>query len=135
LSKETITSHPLRPHQQAAHELSVGNDGLLYQEGQRYSTGDWEESRYVMGVDGKIYADRKDRMNGVHPDNHSSFLAGAQPAAAAGELVAHRGVIESVDNLSGHYAPSAAHMQQLIDELERRGVDTSGIRQTDISRR
>jgi len=120
------TTHPLRPEQQAAHELQVGSDGFVYQGGRRFSTGTWDESRYVMGADGKMYADRPVRTDGMFPDNHTSFLAG-QPAAAAGEVEAHGGVIKSVNNSSGHYAPTVRHTDQMLEELKTRGVDTSRI--------
>lgn len=88
-----------------------------------------------MAIDGTLYADRKERFDGKFPDNHSSFLGGERLAAAAGELTAHAGVIHSVNNLSGHYAPPDACTQQLFQELERRGVDTSSIKRTDVTRR
>ncbi|MFJ2991145.1 hypothetical protein [Pandoraea sp. NPDC087047] len=127
LTISQATTHPLRPEQQVTHELQVGADKRVYQNGRRFSTGQWEESRYVMGADGKMYADRPDRQNGAFPDNHTSFLAGQQPAAAAGEITAHNGVIESLNDLSGHYAPTSRHTQQMLNELHERGVDTSSI--------
>ena len=63
----TRTTLPLRPDQQVAHELEVGSDGLVYQDGRRFSTGAWDESRYVMDPVGKIYADRPVR-DGGHAD-------------------------------------------------------------------
>lgn len=135
LALQTTTSYPLKPPHREAHELNVGADGRVYQEGRRYSTGSAAESRYVMAVDGTLYADRKERLDGKYPDNHSSFLGDTQPAAAAGEITAHAGVIHSIDNHSGHYAPTDAHTQQLFQELERRGLDTSSIQRTDVTRR
>jgi hypothetical protein len=130
----TIPLHsdtPLSEERQAALELSVQSDGFVYQNGRRFSTGEWDETRYVMDGSGRMFADRPERdpMVDWFPMNHSSFLRG-EPAAAAGELTAHGGVIQSMNNLSGHYGPLPAHMQQMLDELQARGVNTSQIATT-----
>jgi hypothetical protein len=127
----TIPLHsdtPLSEGRQAELELHVRDDGFVYQNNRRFSTGEWDETRYVMNGEGRIFADRpqRDPMVDWSPMNHSSFLRG-EPAAAAGGLTAHGGVIATVDNLSGHYAPRPEHMQQMLDELEARGIDTSQI--------
>ncbi|VVE12038.1 hypothetical protein [Pandoraea anhela] len=122
------TTFPVRAEQQATHELQVKN-GLVYQNNRRFSTGEWEETRFVMGADGKMFADRPDRGDVPFPDNHTSFLRG-EPAAAAGELTAHGGVIETMNNFSGHYAPTNNHTKQMLSELESRGVDTTKIKTT-----
>ncbi|WP_186166033.1 hypothetical protein [Burkholderia gladioli] len=122
------STYPLSSEQRAEHELKVGDDGLVYQNNRRFSTGQWEESRYVMGEDGRMFADRPNRQEGVYPDNHTSFLGGKQPAAAAGEITAHGGVIETLNDSSGHYQPKAKHTKQMVDELEHRGADTSKLK-------
>jgi hypothetical protein len=124
------SEYPLTEERQAALELEVGQDGLVYQRGRRFSTGEWDETRYVMNADGRMFADRPTRgFNDWFPDNHSSILRG-EPAAAAGELTAHGGVIATINNLSGHYRPRPQHLQQMLTELQTRGVDTSQIATT-----
>lgn len=76
---------------------------------------------YVMDGDGNIYTASKRTV--VH---HSAFLAG-QPAAAAGHWTVKNGVIVDMDAQSGHYQPTADYCQQIITELEKRGVPTRGI--------
>ncbi len=54
--------------------------------------------------------------------HHTSFLAGA-PVACAGRLKVKDGVLEKVDNNSGHYAPPRPLLLQAIARLAELGVD------------
>jgi hypothetical protein len=53
--------------------------------------------------------------------HHSSLLAGAN-VAGAGELKAVNGHLTWLSNKSGHYAPSVAHMLQVLHQIQKGGV-------------
>lgn len=73
---------------------------------------------YVMDRDGNLYVDCEGSGEVGH---HSSFFAG-QPVAAAGQLEAMDGVIESIDNASGHYQPPREFLEQAVARLRELGV-------------
>ena len=58
--------------------------------------------------------------------HHSAFLAG-NPVAAAGAIAAEEGRLTRVTDHSGHYAPPLEYSHQFTKELDRRGVDMSGV--------
>jgi hypothetical protein len=105
-------------------------DGLLYRtDGTRLDTQATEtfwsgEGRaiFVMDQHGNIYA--HEQVRGQF--HHSSFLGG-QPVAAAGELRVVDGRLELVSDQSGHYRPTRAHTEQLLDNLRQQGVDLSDV--------
>jgi hypothetical protein len=73
---------------------------------------------YVMSSDGVIYFRQGHDPYEFH---HSSFLAGA-PVAAAGEIIIENGRIVMVNNRSGHYRASFAHIFQFLLELQKKKV-------------
>lgn len=75
---------------------------------------------------GKIYASPYQIRGKFH---HSSFLSG-KPVASAGELTAINGKITEISRKSGHYQPSLKINSQIMTELQKRGVDVKGIKET-----
>ncbi len=77
-------------------------------------------SLFVMDVRGALYALPPDSGWGIV--HHSSFLAGA-PVAAAGGIRVRNGIIEKLDNGSGHYAPRKSHLLQVRARLAEQGAE------------
>ena len=73
---------------------------------------------YVMSPTGNIHAS----AHSVGHRHHSSLLAGGN-VAGAGEMRVSGGKVMEISNKSGHYAPSAAHLLQVLHVLNKRGVD------------
>jgi hypothetical protein len=76
---------------------------------------------FVMDKDGNIYAS-PDKMY-LH---HSSYLRG-QNVACGGHLFLSDGVLSTVMNSSGHYAPPAKSLISVAEELLARGIDIEGV--------
>ncbi len=72
---------------------------------------------FVMGRTGNIHV--SSHMIGHR--HHSSLLAGTD-VAGAGELQVERGNLKWLSNKSGHYAPTIAHLVQVLHQLQKRGV-------------
>ena len=96
---------------------NAGND--LVQDGQTYDTSACYSKEagagwaiFVMSPDGDLFA-AEHKVGRFH---HSSFLAGGD-AAAAGEIKVVGGKLRGITNKSGHYAPGAWHMGQVLKEL------------------
>lgn len=102
-----------------AYRLTV-SDGLLYNDGKLFDTSPPKSAIFVMSPTGEIYASRTPKVGFFH---HSSFLAGG-PVAAAGELRVSKGVLEMVNNFSGHYRPPADVTYQVFTQFERNGLST-----------
>ena len=81
------------------------------------------KSIFVMSKEGKIYASISHKVGEFH---HSSFLAGAE-VAAAGEIRVVKGILEEVTRKSGHYQPSRSVNIQFIKQLEVEKVTTKNI--------
>ncbi|NUR72408.1 MAG: hypothetical protein HOU81_16455, partial [Hamadaea sp.] len=73
---------------------------------------------FVMDQNGNLFASN---YHGVGDFHHSSFLAGGD-VASAGELTVRNGVLEGMNNSSGHYKPTQGHHAQARDELLAQGV-------------
>jgi hypothetical protein len=118
----------LNSDERKAFKLTVRN-GLLYDAQDRLfdtrnATTAWGESGkaiYVMDHSGNLYASNQQVSGKFH---HSSFLSGA-PAAAAGELVVVRGVIQHMNRRTGHYKASKEQLQQCANHLVSAGVKPS----------
>ena len=78
---------------------------------------------FVMDKDGNIFASTYQRAGFFH---HSSFFSGGD-VAAAGELVVKDGKIEIVSDRSGHYMPSHARTEQMLEQLVSQGVDMNDV--------
>jgi len=116
----------LTPEERVTYRLSV-HDGRLYNaRGEPLQTVR-KGSRavfqlFVMDSMGELYAG--DSVYGKF--HHSSFLAGA-PVAAAGELAVDKGILMAILLRSSHYPMSKTHLDQLLRELQNRGVPLSGV--------
>ncbi len=72
---------------------------------------------FVMGRTGNLHVS----SHSVGYRHHSSLLAGTN-VAGAGELQVENGNLRWLSNKSGHYFPSAAHMVQILHQLQKKGV-------------
>ena len=76
---------------------------------------------FAMDKDGNIYAS-PDKLY-LH---HSSYLRG-QKVSCAGHFFLNEGVIATVMNSSGHYAPPAQSLLSVAEEFLERGLDVENI--------
>jgi hypothetical protein len=76
---------------------------------------------FVMDKEGNIYAS-PDKMY-LH---HSSYLRG-QNVACGGHFFLNDGLLSTVMNSSGHYAPPAKSLISVAEELLDRGMDIEGV--------
>ena len=54
-------------------------------------------------------------------------LANGEPVIAAGHIDLYRGQVKYIDNASGHYQPTGAHLENVInDAFGKIGLDTKG---------
>jgi hypothetical protein len=116
----------LTPDERQAYAITA-RDGVLYDaNGNRLDTstlssihsGGAGAGIFVMDQDGNIYVGSHERGT----FHHSSFLGG-QPVAAAGEVVVVNGRLVSVTDKSGHYKPDVEYSNQVVHELQGRGVE------------
>ena len=97
------------------------NAGKLFDTSEAASHASGEGSAiFVMTPDGKIYASHYHEAGAFH---HSSLSQG-KDIAAGGELVVENGMLKEISNQSGHYEPSQAMNDQLMEELKERGLNT-----------
>lgn len=90
-------------------------DGLVLSNGIPLSTihfvkGVWI---WVMDEKGNFYAHPWSPNSDTY---HSSFFAG-EPVRAAGLIRVNQGIIEMINNESGHYKPSKLHLDYAVDAL------------------
>jgi hypothetical protein len=116
----------LSSSERAQLELTVDHKGLLRTpDGKRFDTrhaspgGDQGHAIFVMDHNGRIFASCNPVVGKFH---HSSFLGG-QPVAGAGTLKVTNGHLDEVTRRSGHYRPTVGQHKQVVDNLERLGVD------------
>ena len=76
---------------------------------------------YVVDQDGNLYASNTQIIGQFH---HSSFLAGGD-VAGAGELKVVDGNLQLITDQSGHYLPTQAMTDQVVEYLRARGVQIS----------
>lgn len=79
---------------------------------------------FVMDSKGDFYASYEQ----IH---HSSFLRG-ESVACAGHMLLENGVVHTVMNSSGHYAPPAISLISVAEEFLERGVDISTMKFTPV---
>jgi hypothetical protein len=117
-------AHRFTKNEQRAHTIHVQN-GLLHKKDSRtgtltpYDTGG-QGAKFVMKPSGRIISDRRDNVNGRN--NFHSSLAQGKRVAAAGEMTVNNGTLTHINNDSGHYKPTQVHHNQIITELQKRGV-------------
>jgi len=82
----------------------------------------WSKGRgraiFVMDRSGNLYASTHQQLGYLH---HSLFLGG-KDVVGAGEIEAYEGRLALVTNQSGHYRPTPAMNDRVIETLEERGV-------------
>jgi hypothetical protein len=116
------TAVPYLDATQRQQYLVTINNGLLHDgTGQLMDTNHISNKTYIFVMDsnGNIYSAPKNTVQ-----HHSAFLSG-RPVAAAGHMRVTQGVVDYIDNQSGHYRPPKDYMKQFKKELEKRGVDLS----------
>lgn len=59
--------------------------------------------------------------------HHSSFLSGGAVIGAGEIITDETGKLLRITNKSGHYKPEAPQMLDVLNELDRSGVDLSGV--------
>jgi hypothetical protein len=115
-----------------AHRLFV-RDGKLYRasDGTPFDTAAAStahsgggKAMFVMDRHGNLYASNTQIVRELH---HSSFLGGAD-VAGAGEIKVTDGVLDEMTRKSGHYKPTEAHNENVIDELGRQGLPTGPVK-------
>ncbi|MEM6831200.1 MAG: polymorphic toxin-type HINT domain-containing protein, partial [Bacteroidota bacterium] len=108
------------------YELFVNQEGkAVDHQGKLITTSNY--GIYVLSKDGRIFFEEDPPLGKFH---HSSFLAGEE-VAAAGLVVIDDGVIQKMDNGSGHYQmPFTLVRENMKRELADRGLDVSTIRFT-----
>lgn len=115
-------------------ELFVENGKLVDTKGNLFDTSgatslytpSGGKAIFVMDENGRIFANLYQQYGKFH---HSSMVAG-EPVASAGELAVKSGEILEISRKSGHYQPDELLNKQIIKELQRRGMDTSKIKET-----
>lgn len=82
---------------------------------------------YAIDEMGIVYLKFEDQM-GLGGFNHSSFMSG-KPVMCAGNIAFRNGLLEMIDNGSGHYRPGARHLKDAISFLHyQRGVSLQSVR-------
>lgn len=113
------------PAEQRATSIRV-HDGLLHRDdgvlldttqGSTFFAGQGSEM-FVLDATGVLHV----APHRIGEYQHSSLVAGAD-VAMSGEIRATAGRIIALTDRSGHYRPDAVHMRQLLELLDRRGVD------------
>jgi hypothetical protein len=116
-------------------QLHCHRDGLVYTDAAHTSRFDtsalstWFSGPgwgiYVMSETGNIHASE----HSVGHRHHTSLLAAAS-VAGAGEVKALKGKLVDISSKSGHYAPTAVHLLQVLFLLDKRGADLRATRVT-----
>jgi uncharacterized Zn-binding protein involved in type VI secretion len=113
--------------ERANYKVTVKNGKLYDANGNLFDTSDamtWDgrnKAIYVMDGDGNLYIHKTQILYEIH---HSSLGQG-KPVAGAGEINVRNGVLQYIDNRSGHYQPSNRLFDQTIHELKDQGLSFS----------
>ena len=99
--------------------LIVVTDGKIYRDGNLYSSTNGV-TLYVMDASGDIYI-TDENAYGDKIFKHPSFLDG-KAVAAAGEITIINGVLEIIDNNSGHYKPTEDNLDNVVNQLKLMGM-------------
>lgn len=107
-------------------KISVVN-GKIRLNGVDFTSSNMHSTIYVMDQYGDIYIKDVRGFDGVF--FHASFFNGA-PVAAAGDIYIVDGVLKTINNCSGHYQPTGAHLDFFRARLVDMEVDEAraGIR-------
>jgi hypothetical protein len=119
----------MTPEQREAHRLFVDGEGNLRsaKDGSLFNTSNasthWSgEGRAIFVADGhgNIYASLDQTVGHTH---HSSLLGG-EPVSGAGEIQVQNGKLVALTDQSGHYQPSAASNDRVLQSLRDQGLVT-----------
>lgn len=115
----------LDPEQRRQFRITVQGGRIFGANGEPFDTtagttawGGDGRAIFVMATDGTLYASNYHQAGRFH---HSSFLAGAE-VAAAGELRVVDGRLELLTDSSGHYRPTLGHTMQAISRFRDLGI-------------
>lgn len=99
-----------------------GNGELADTSGNLITTHDYKVTAYAMDRYGNLFAKDADPIGDAYFFNHSSFNAG-NDVISAGTLTIAAGVLQTIDNNSGHYKPNRVNLHNCVDVLAAEGVD------------
>ena len=125
----------LNENERKVNELTIGDDGKLYDNFGKLASTKWENDDrhiFVWGMDNKIFTSAKHEtfvMGDILKKerfHHSSFLAG-NAVRTSGYIKINNGVITEIDWTSGHYRPTSGTVCQFLKYLENKGIDVSNI--------
>jgi len=77
---------------------------------------------YAMDKYGNLFVKDAGPLNGAYFFNHSSFNAG-NDVISAGTLTINNGLLQMIDNNSGHYKPTRDNLHNCLEILDQEGVD------------
>ena len=96
-------------------------------QGQAFDTqGEPNGFMYAMDEYGTLFASPASGLaKGTQYWNHSSFNAG-KDVICAGMIKIHGGVLQYVDNNSGHYKPTRQHLHAMMTIISNEGINLAG---------
>lgn len=86
---------------------------------------------YVLSMDNILYIHHEPVLTGRGSFTQSNFL-GSAPVKAAGEMYIEDGIIQDINNGSGHFRPGAPALEYMLDYLKSQGADMSKLILTTI---
>ena len=110
--------------EKADYKLTVKNGKLYDSEGLPFDTSKaqtWDgenKAIYVMDKNGNLYASQNQKVF----DFHHSSLGQGKPVSGAGEIEVRDGVLQSINDRSGHYKPTEKLFNQTVVELKAQGL-------------
>ncbi|HJR74318.1 MAG TPA: hypothetical protein VJ806_11840 [Luteimonas sp.] len=114
----------------AQHRLTIVDGRISQADGTPFDTRDarthWSgqgRAIFVMNAYGDIFASKTHIVGRFH---HSSLGQG-KPVAGAGELEVRDGKLVALTDSSSHYCPPRRYTEQVLHELQARGVDVDGL--------
>jgi len=81
---------------------------------------------FASNTHGHGHGGEKLKQKGETYWNHSSFTAGKE-VICAGNIKIHNGVLQYVDNASGHYKPTRDHLHNLLAIFAGEGIDLTTV--------
>ena len=110
---------------QAQARLGMKRKQLTDADGKALNTNGRE--LYVIDTDGNLFVSNGAIRRGRDQFYHSSFLSGAD-VASAGWIEIKGGKVTHIDNMSGHYKPSAGQLDRAASHLVSQGVMSANVK-------